>query len=87
MRLRASTHLTWGLPNNLRLVNMAHASAPSSPPKARDEEVDEHGITRRETRRDRAVDMEKSTEDVPATYSDSSDQEQPKQFEEGGYGW
>lgn len=67
---------------------MAHASAPGSPPKTWDEEVGENGIMRRETRRDRAGHMEeKSTKDVPTTDSDFSDQEQPKQFEEGGYGW
>lgn len=56
--------------------------------KSRDEDVDENAITRRETRRDQAVNSdEKSNRDEPITDSDASDHEPPAGFKEGGYGW
>lgn len=62
--------------------------APGSPPKVKDEDVDDNGIARKDTCHDRSVDMgEKSQNDALATDSDSSDQEPPKGFKEGGYGW
>lgn len=66
---------------------MASAPAAHPPPKSKDEDLGD-SITRRETRRVRAVDVnEKSKNDEPATESAASDQEQPIEFQEGGYGW
>lgn len=74
--------------NGLRLLTMAPALAPRSSPEAREEDVDDNGIARRDTRHERAVGIgEKSNKDRLATDSDSSDQEPPKEFKEGGYGW
>lgn len=61
---------------------MASALTPHSPPEARDQDVDvdDNGIARRDMK-------EKTNKDGLATDSDSSDQDPPREFKEGGYGW
>lgn len=67
---------------------MASASTSGSPLTPRDTVVDGSIITRKDTRHDRAVDTdEKNDKGEPTTESDSSVQEQVKEFKEGGYGW
>lgn len=69
---------------------MAPASTSSSPVASRDTTMaeDENATPRADTRQDRAGDMdEKTNQGEPVTESDSSLQEQVKEFKEGGYGW
>ncbi|KUI60464.1 putative transporter MCH2 [Cytospora mali] len=56
---------------------------------SKDHRADETGIARTNTCHDRGVDMdEKSNTDEGVIHSGSSDNEQlPKEFQEGGYGW
>lgn len=67
---------------------MSSALTTNSPPEAKDEAVDDGGMAQTATGHERSVSAgEKNENDNLAADTDSSDQEAPKEFKEGGYGW